>query len=625
MTTISLRPHTRSLLQRQLYTCQKCRAGSPRWHSSTAEPRGFEALRKKLPTLGNKLRELPDKPARTRFAPSPTGYLHLGSLRTALYNWLLARATGGQFIIRVEDTDRTRIVQDAVPRLLSDLKWADLSWDEGPDVGGRFGPYVQSKRLHLYQKYLTQLLESGHAYRCFCTSHDLERHKQQSLDAGGTAHYPGTCRDVPVPEAERRGAAGEPHVVRFRAGAGRLRPSFVDAVYGNYQKNEPEDDFILFKSDGYPTYHFANVVDDHLMEITHVIRGAEWLISTPKHIALYEALGWEPPTFAHAGLLCAQNGEKLSKRNHDIDISSYRDKGILPSALNNWLALLGWSMHEKDVKKHGEVFYTTKDLAEKFSLRFTKGNIKTNPEKLTLFQGKHLTKLLTIENPSAGEERLLRQSIIPPTRALLARISDLVSSGAEERLVSPTNSRYAISVPDFSRLDPALDPRDRAASENQIMRILRTTMAKNAPVDPQALVYEHPSLFFRPSAMAYARHTFTRSRASLQPAEAEDGTSRPLGELVRELKAAFEAVPESEWGAARLQEVINEFGARLDETALVRGREGVNKTTGGAKAAYELLRMVLTGDADRGSKPAKLQLAVLGKSETLARFEMCCA
>ncbi|KAK2003718.1 tRNA synthetase class I [Colletotrichum falcatum] len=623
MSTIALIQQGRHVFQRSLHACGWCQsAGTSRWHSSSVKG-GFQALRKKLPPLADKrLRELPDRPARTRFAPSPTGYLHLGSLRTALFNWLIARATGGQFIIRVEDTDRTRIVDDAVERLLADLKWAELNWDEGPNIGGPYGPYEQSKRLDYYKQYTAQLLEEGKAYRCFCTAHDLERHKQQVLDdGGGSAHYPGTCRGIPPSQAERRAANGEKHVVRFRSEG---RPSFVDRVYGNYQKNEDEDDFILVKSDGYPTYHFANVIDDHLMEITHVIRGAEWLISTPKHIALYDAFKWEPPTFAHAGLLCAQNGEKLSKRNHDIDISSYRDKGILPSALNNWLALLGWSMNEKDLAKGGEVFYTAGELAEKFSLRFTKGNIKTNPDKLAVFQRKHLTHRLREEN---ADEELLKQALLPPTTNLLSRISSLLppppaehstSSGdalatkdastatAPEILTSPTNPRHFFSTADFTSLTPFLSSPDTAPAH--LLQIYRT-LAADSPIDPLDLVHEHPSLFLRPSAHAYAR--------SLENLSLADTTAPPPA-LLADLHASLRDVHELDWNPDRLQSVINGFSAR--HAASVdpeRPARPINKAT------YALLRLVLTGDHNRGAKPAKLQLALLGRAETMTRFELC--
>ncbi|KAJ3941397.1 Glutamate--tRNA ligase mitochondrial [Colletotrichum fioriniae] len=575
MSMIALRSQGRPLFQRSF---DACRAGSqPRWCSS-AKSSGFQALRKKLPPLADKkIHGLPDKPARTRFAPSPTGYLHLGSLRTALFNWLIARATGGQFIIRVEDTDRTRIVDDAVQRLLADLKWAELNWDEGPDIGGPYGPYEQSKRLDYYKKYIAELLDAGKAYRCFCTAHDLERHKQQSLDEGGSAHYPGTCRSLPPSQAERRAANGETHVVRFRSEG---RPSFVDKVYGNYQKNEDEDDFILIKSDGYPTYHFANVVDDHLMEITHVIRGAEWLISTPKHIALYDAFNWEAPTFAHAGLLCAQNGEKLSKRNHDIDISSYRDKGILPSALNNWLALLGWSMNEKDLAKGGEVFYTTSDLAEKFSLRFTKGNIKTNPDKLAVFQRKHLTQRLREENP---DEELLKQALLPPTTKLLAHISSLLQSSPPPSIEAETHPPSASTS--------------------------TTNTPSTPPIDPVDLVHEHPSLFLRPSPQSYAR--------SLENLSLPDTTAPPHA-LLQDLHGSLRDVHELDWNPDRLQAAINDFASRnADSVDPEKPAKPVNKAT------YALLRLVLTGDHNRGAKPAKLQLALLGRAETMARFELC--
>ncbi|KAK1536380.1 tRNA synthetase class I [Colletotrichum costaricense] len=621
MPLIALRSQGRPLFQRSF---DACRAGSHlRWCSSAKSSgsgsSGFQALRKKLPPLADKkLHGLPDKPARTRFAPSPTGYLHLGSLRTALFNWLIARATGGQFIIRVEDTDRTRIVDDAVQRLLADLRWAELNWDEGPDVGGPYGPYEQSKRLSYYKKYIAELLDAGKAYRCFCTAHDLERHKQQSLDEGGSAHYPGTCRSLPPSQAERRAANGETHVVRFRSEG---RPSFVDKVYGNYQKNEDEDDFILIKSDGYPTYHFANVVDDHLMEITHVIRGAEWLISTPKHIALYDAFKWEAPTFAHAGLLCAQNGEKLSKRNHDIDISSYRDKGILPSALNNWLALLGWSMNEKDLAKGGEVFYTTSDLAEKFSLRFTKGNIKTNPDKLAVFQRKHLTHRLREENP---DEELLKQALLPPTTKLLEHISSLLQSSpppsveAETHppsasasttntvLTSPTNQKHFFLTKDFTTLTPLLA--SPSTSPSHLLDIYRT-LALDSPIDPVDLVHEHPSLFLRPSPQSYAR--------SLENLSLPDTTAPPHA-LLQDLHASLRDVHELDWNPDRLQAAVNEFASRnADSVDPEKPAKPVNKAT------YALLRLVLTGDHNRGAKPAKLQLALLGRAETMARFELC--
>ncbi|EEY20534.1 glutamyl-tRNA synthetase, mitochondrial [Verticillium alfalfae VaMs.102] len=533
---------------------------------------GLKTLRSKLQPKGsNILHELPKTPARTRFAPSPTGYLHLGSLRTALYNWLLARATGGQFLIRVEDTDQTRLVEDALPRLLKDLKWAELDWDEGPDIGGPFGPYVQSERLHHYTKHAERLIETGHAYRCFCTAEELERHKQQTLDGGSLVNYPGTCRSVPPDQAARRAANGESHVIRFRSEG---RPSFTDVVYGRYQKNEDESDFILMKTDGYPTYHFANVVDDHLMEITHVIRGVEWLISTPKHIALYDAFKWTPPTFAHAGLLCGPNGEKLSKRNRtiDIDIGAYRDQGILPSALNNWLALLGWSP-SKNASAKGDVFPSMDDLAKKFSLKFTKGNTQTNPEKLPILQRAHLTQLL--RTAPACDARLTTTLIDP----LLKSIQAIETPSTT--LESPV---------------PALAPSAPLASKQAYLLSLLKTLAsdpKETAIDPQSLLANHPSLFFRPAGAEAVDGTLREAAASLTTALA------PL--------ATRDGEGRDGWTPDAIQQAI---------AALLANKPVEERTR-----VYECLRLLLTGDRTRPAKPAKLQLAVLGPEEAMLRLQ----
>lgn len=237
---------------------------------------------------------------------------------------------------------QNRIVHDAEERLLEDLTWAGLKWDEGPDCGGPHGPYRQSERLEIYNEHIHQLLDKDHAYRCFCTSEQLEAQKRELHEAGQPTIYPGTCRSVDKAESAERAAKGEAHVVRFRSDKFG-RPKTRDAIYGPFQKKDGEEDFILIKSDGFPTYHFANVVDDHLMKITHVIRGEEWLISTPKHVALYEAFGWEAPTFAHLGLLVNEDGSKLSKRNDSVSISHYKSGDVFPMSLLAWLSNLGSS------------------------------------------------------------------------------------------------------------------------------------------------------------------------------------------------------------------------------------------------------------------------------------------
>ncbi|KAI1375766.1 hypothetical protein F4677DRAFT_100211 [Hypoxylon crocopeplum] len=339
------------------------------------------------------------RPARTRFAPSPTGYVHIGSLRTALYSFLVAKATGGKFILRIEDTDQARLVPDAEKRLYEDLKWAGLSWDEGPDVvspHGRHGPYRQSERLELYKQHAEQLVSEGHAYRCFCTIKDLDQMRAASIASGIPTVYNGRCTHILPDVSAQRAADGERHCIRFKCD--NRRPSVHDLVYGDYVKRDPEEDFIIMKADGYPTYHFANVVDDHLMKITHVIRGAEWLISTPRHVALYEAFGWQPPKFAHLGLLVDEAGQKLSKRHGDVDIASWRDKGILPVALLNYVLLLGWSVPKKPNEKKKEDLDMDM-MVNKFNLKFTKGNVTVN-EKYNHLQQLHLRRLVR----SLGQE-----------------------------------------------------------------------------------------------------------------------------------------------------------------------------------------------------------------------------
>ncbi|KAF4303990.1 Glutamyl/glutaminyl-tRNA synthetase class Ic [Botryosphaeria dothidea] len=344
--------------------------------------------------------ELPDGPARTRFAPSPTGYLHLGSLRTALFNYLLAKRTGGQFLLRIEDTDQKRTVSDAEARLLEDLRWAGLQWDEGPEVGGPYGPYRQSERTILYQEHASKLLETGHAYRCFCTPERLNDLAQQRAQLGLPTDYDRRCAHIPKEEAEDRAARGEAYVVRLLVPD--QYPPFFDLVYGKIGKgtkpatkkvDDAYDDPILLKSDGLPTYHLANVVDDHHMKITHVIRGTEWLPSTPRHMAMYQAFGWEPPAFAHVGLLVDEEGNKLSKRNMDIDVASYRKNGFLPEAVDNFVALLGWSHRNRsDVM-------SLQELSDRFTIKFTRGNTTVTEDKLNFLQHQHSLRHLVPGDP----------------------------------------------------------------------------------------------------------------------------------------------------------------------------------------------------------------------------------
>lgn len=359
----------------------------------------FKESKSTNPLLGESKKKVsihPTFPVRTRFAPSPTGYLHLGSLRTALYNYLLAKNTGGQFILRLEDTDQKRLIDDAESNIYDTLKWCGIKIDEGPNEGGEYGPYRQSDRMAIYQKYVEALLKSGDAYYCYCSKDRLNtlRETASQLKPPTTVTYDRKCFH------DHKEAEKMERVIRFKS-PDRYEP-FTDLIHGQLnlqpQYNNSDrryDDFVIMKSDGLPTYHFANVVDDHLMKITHVIRGEEWLPATPKHIALYRAFGWEPPKFIHIPLLTSLEDKKLSKRSGDIGILSMKQKGILPEAVVNFCALFGWSPPRLISGISTSELMTLKDLIEKFSLDYlTKGNAKVNDSKLHFFNKNHLTNRL---------------------------------------------------------------------------------------------------------------------------------------------------------------------------------------------------------------------------------------
>ncbi len=282
---------------------------------------------------------------RVRFAPSPTGYLHVGGARTALFNYLFAKNSGGKFILRIEDTDRNRFQEGALEEIFASLRWLGLQWDEGPEVGGEYGPYFQSERTEIYKKMADQLLAGGHAYRCFCTSERLQkvREEQQKAKLSNASGYDRHCRDLPEEEIKSLLEKNTPHVIRFRIPLGQ-EVVFTDAIRGEIiYKTDILDDLVLMKSDGFPTYHLANVVDDHLMKITHILRGDEWIASTPRHVLIYRAFEWELPQFVHMPVILSSDGGKLSKRKGAASVLDYCKAGILPEALFNFLTLLGWA------------------------------------------------------------------------------------------------------------------------------------------------------------------------------------------------------------------------------------------------------------------------------------------
>lgn len=349
-------------------------------------------------------KHLPDRhqgPVRTRFAPSPTGYVHLGSLRTAIFNYLWAKHNDGQFLLRLEDTDRKRLVPGAENNIYQTLEWAHLHWDEGPLVGGPHGPYRQSERGDIYAKFASTLLDSGAAYRCFCSKERLTKLAESARIHNSTASYDRKCLHIPKEQSDEWAHSGRPFVLRFQSPI--KYPTFDDLVHGKSLSIQPQtspldpryDDFTLLKSDGMPTYHFANVIDDHEMAISHVIRGEEWLPSTPKHKSLYEAFGWSVPQFVHLPLLLSKDGQKLSKRKSDLSVSSLAEsKFISPEALVNFAALLGWSpRHERVGTSRSEVM-DLNELCRLFSLdHLTKGGIKLDMSKLEYFDQQHFRHL----------------------------------------------------------------------------------------------------------------------------------------------------------------------------------------------------------------------------------------
>ena len=276
---------------------------------------------------------------RTRFAPSPTGYMHIGNLRTALYEYLIAKANGGDFILRIEDTDQKRYVEGATDIIYATLKTVGMNWDEGPDIGGNYGPYIQSERRNIYAEYAHKLVELGGAHYCFCAKNDTEEEKDETLNI----KFKDPCKHIPLAEAKKRVAAGEPYVIRQTINK-TGKSKYHDEVYGDIEIDYDElDEGVLLKSDGLPTYNFANVVDDHLMQITHVVRGNEYISSTPKYNLIYEDFGWEHPFYVHVPPVMKDAQHKLSKRNGDASFQDLVKKGYLPEAIINYIALLGWN------------------------------------------------------------------------------------------------------------------------------------------------------------------------------------------------------------------------------------------------------------------------------------------
>jgi glutamyl-tRNA synthetase len=346
---------------------------------------------------------------RVRIAPSPTGAPHVGTAYIGLFNYAFARTHGGKFIIRIEDTDQARSASRYEAAILRSLRWIGLQWDEGPDVGGPHGPYRQSERLHIYQEYAQTLLDNGTAYRCWCTPERLEAVRQQQRQAKQTMRYDGHCRDLSSAAQQALQAQGPPAVIRLRVpltGATVVQDAFRGAIPFEHQQI---DDQVLLKSDGFPTYHLANVVDDHLMRISHVIRAEEWISSTPKHLLLYQAFDWQPPVFMHMPLLRNADKSKISKRKNPVSLEYYERQGYLPEALLNFLALMGWSMPDER-----EVF-SLDEMIQAFSFeRISLGGPVFDLQKLDWLNGMYLRQL----TPAGLGQRLQTQMLQPKMQRL---------------------------------------------------------------------------------------------------------------------------------------------------------------------------------------------------------------
>ena len=374
---------------------------------------------------------------RVRYAPSPTGLQHIGGIRTALFNYFFARSKGGEFILRIEDTDRERYSEEALQDLYDTLEWLGIKWDEGPVVGGPYGPYVQSERSDLYREYAEKLLEDGKAYRCFCTSERLEKLREEQKKEKKSFGYDRHCRNLSQEEIDKKLSAGMPYVIRFKVPL-EGKTSFKDVLLGKVTRKNKDisPDPILLKTDGFPTYHLANVVDDHFMKISHILRAQEWIPSGALHVLLYEAFGWEPPVYCHLPMVMGKDGQKLSKRHGSTSVVEFREKGYLPEAIINYVSMVGWAYDDK------REFFTREELEKLFSLeKINKAPGVFDYKKLEWFNGQYirkksmeeLTKLVLpylkkdgiVSDPATEEEMQTVKKMMPLMAERLHVLSDI--------------------------------------------------------------------------------------------------------------------------------------------------------------------------------------------------------
>ena len=412
---------------------------------------------------------------RTRFAPSPTGYLHLGGLRTALYTYLFARSHGGKFILRIEDTDQEREVPGAVEKIYSSMAAAGLKYDEGPDVGGDYGPYIQSQRKDLYLPYAKQLVESGHAYYCFCTKERLDKARAEAEKKGENFKYDKHCLHLSKEEVQRRLDAGEPYVIRQNIPT-EGKAGFDDLIFGHVEVDcSTLDDNVLIKADGLPTYNFANVIDDHTMGITHVTRGTEYLSSAPKYNLLYQAFGWEPPKYIHLPPVMANAQRKLSKRYGDPSFEDLLDQGYLKEAIINFIALLGWS------PKGEQEIFSLEELEKIFDLDgINKAPAIFDMQKLRWFNAEYMRKL-----PFEEYLRLAApwfEKALAPGKFDLRRLAELMQNRTEVLKDIPDMVSFLAEMPEF---DPAIYTHKKMKTNPEIaLQALKAVRPMVETIDP---------------------------------------------------------------------------------------------------------------------------------------------
>jgi nondiscriminating glutamyl-tRNA synthetase len=424
---------------------------------------------------------------RLRFAPSPTGNLHVGNVRTAIFNWLLARGTrGSSFILRIEDTDVERSTAESEAGIIRDLRWLGLDWDEGPDVGGRCGPYRQSERANLYASYATELLNSDNAYYCFCSKEQLEADRQTALAQGRPARYAGTCRNIPRDAAEERIAAGEKPAIRFRVPEGR-DVVFGDAVRGEVRfSTDVIGDPVIVRAEGTPAYNFAVVVDDALMAVTHVIRGEDHLSNTPRQVLLYEALGFTPPTFAHLPIVLGPDHTPLSKRHGATSVAEFRAKGYLPEALVNYLALIGWSPRQES---DDDELMPMEELSRRFSLEAVGKSAGVFDEDKLAWVNRHYLKTASpakLANLAVPHFRDAGIAITPAPAAIdfLASVMPIATGSVDRLDQVPGRLAFLFNFsPDAALIDPVVRDEMHADAAKRVVRALAEVLASQPRLD----------------------------------------------------------------------------------------------------------------------------------------------